>query len=147
MIMPLFRRKPDSISLTMALVQAYAADNRSMIEEVRQELAPVPTLEILRGLYQFGQILNKANLRPEQTAAIKEELEATTGDPDMMTAVQHVGQAILIERSHSALVEAVNKYAPPLLNSTSDQFRQMVLTLAAITGSVCRRLEVTFSGG
>jgi hypothetical protein len=43
------------------------------------------------------------------------------------------------------LVDAVNTYGTPLLNSTSDQLRQMTLTLAAITGSVCRRLEMRFN--
>lgn len=143
--MALFKRKPDAMSLTMALVEAYAAEDHSMVEHARQGLAPVSTRDMLQSLSQFGQILNKIDLKPEQSAAIDEELEATAGTPEMTAAVQSVGRAILIERSQPAFIEAVNTYGPPLLNSTSDQLRQMSLALAAITGSVCRRLGMSFN--
>jgi hypothetical protein len=141
----LFKKKPDPMSLTMALVEAHASGNPSTIEQARQGLAPVSTRDILQSLYRFGQILNRANLRPEQVTAIEEELEISAASPEMTAAVQNVGRAILIERSQPALTEAVNTFGPPLLDSTSDQLRQMALTLAAITGSTCRRLEVRFN--
>jgi hypothetical protein len=143
--LPLFKKKPDPMSLTMALVEAHASGNPSTIEQARQGLAPVSTRDILQSLYRFGQILNRANLRPEQVTAIEEELEISAASPEMTAAVQNVGRAILIERSQPALTEAVNTFGPPLLDSTSDQLRQMALTLAAITGSTCRRLEVRFN--
>ncbi len=145
--LPLFKRKSDSTSLTVALVEAHATGNPSMIERARQGLAPVATMDVLQGLYEFGQILNRnqVNLTPKQAAIIDEELETTAGSPEMAAAVQYVGRAILIERTYPALVEAVNTYSPPLLNSTSDQLRQRTLTLAAITGLVCRRLEMGFN--
>lgn len=143
--MPLFRKKPDAMSLTMALVEAYAGGNQNMIDQARQGLVPVSTRDILYSLHLFSQMLSKAKLRPEQTAAIEEELRVDAGSPEMTAAVQHVGWALLIERNQAALTDAVNKYGSPLRNSTSDQLRQMTITLAAITGSVCRRLEVRFS--
>ncbi len=143
--MPLFRTKPDPMSLTMALVEAHTSGNRSMIEQARQGLAPVSTIDILQSLYRFGQMLNRVSLTPEQTAAIEEELEATAESPEMTAAVQNVGRAILIVRSQPVMVDAVNTYGTPLLNSPSDQLRQMTMTLAAITGSVSRRLEVRFN--
>lgn len=143
--MPLFRTKPDPMSLTMALVEAHTSGNRSMIEQARQGLAPVSTIDILQSLYGFGQMLNRVSLTPEQTAAIEEELEATAESPEMTAAVQNVGRAILIVRSQPVMVDAVNTYCTPLLDSTSDQLRQMTMTLAAITGSVSRRLEVRFN--
>jgi hypothetical protein len=144
---PLFRKKPDPMSLTMALVEAYASCNRNMIERARQELVPVATIDILQSLYRFGQLFNKARLSPEQLAVIEEELSATAAGPELTAAIQHVGRAILIERSQAAMTDAVNTYGTPLLNSTSNQLRQMALMLAAITGSVSRRLEVQFKWG
>jgi hypothetical protein len=133
------------MSLTMALVESHTSGDRGMIEQARQGLAPVSTLDILQSLYRFGQVLNNVSLTPEQAAAIEEEIEATVANPEMTAAIQNVGRAILIQRSQPALVDAVNTYGTPLQNSTSDQFRQMTLTLAAITGSICRRLEVRFN--
>jgi hypothetical protein len=143
--LPLFRKKPDPMSLTMALVEAHASGNQSMIEQARNGLVPVSTMDILHSLYRFGQMLNRASLTPEHAAAIEEELEVRAGSPEMTAAVQNVGRAILIERSQPALAAAVNTYGAPLLNSASDQLRQMTMTLAAITGSTCRRLEVRFN--
>ena len=61
-----FRKKPDAMSLTMALVEAHASGDPDMIEQARQGLALVSTMDILQGLYQFGQILNKASLSTDQ---------------------------------------------------------------------------------
>ena len=133
------------MSLTMALVEAYGSGDQSMVEQARQALAPVPTTVILESLYRLGQLLSRASLTPEQTAAIEEELEVTADSPEMTAAVQNVGRAILIERSQSAVVDAVNTYGAALVNSSSDQLRVMTLMLAAISGSVCRRLEVRFN--
>jgi hypothetical protein len=141
----LSRNRPDPVSATMALVDAYASGDQNMIEQARQGLAPVPTTAILESLYRLGQLLGKAGLTPEQTAAMEEELEVTADSPEMTAAVQNVGRAILIERSQSALVDAVNTYGAPLLNSSSDRLRLMTLMLAAISGSVCRKLEVRFN--
>ncbi len=143
--MPLFSKKPDAMSLTMALVEAHASGSQGMIDSARQRLVPVSTMDILQSLYRFGQMLNKASLTPEQTATIEKELTATAENPEMAAALQNVGRAILIDRSQPVFVNALNTYGTPLLNSTSDQLRKMTLTLAAITGSVCRRLEVRFN--
>lgn len=116
-----------------------------MIEQARERLVPVSTTDILESLHRFGQVLGRASLTPEQVAAIEEELKAPASSPEMTDAIQNVGRAILLERSQQAVVEAMKTYGPPLRNSTSDQPRQMVLELASITGSVCRRLEVHFN--
>lgn len=143
--MPLFKKKPDPMSLTMALIEAYASGDGSMIEQARQGLAPLSTMDILYGLHQFGQLLNRATLTPEQTAAIEKELAVTVGGPEMTAAVQNVGRALLIDRSQPALTQAVNTYAPPLMKSGSDQLRQMVFALAAVSGSVFRALDMRFN--
>jgi hypothetical protein len=36
--LPLFKKKPDAMSLTMALVEAHASDNPDIIEQARQGL-------------------------------------------------------------------------------------------------------------
>ncbi|HUC59718.1 MAG TPA: hypothetical protein VMA95_20125 [Streptosporangiaceae bacterium] len=129
----------------MALVEAHAAGDLHAVEEARQGLAPVKTIDILHSLFRFGQILDRANLSAEQTAIVEEELKITADSPEMAVAVATVGRALLIERSQPALAMAVNTYGVPLLNSTSDRVRQMTLILAAVTGAVCRRLKVSFN--
>jgi hypothetical protein len=141
----LFRAKPDSMSLTMALVEAYASGDQAMIDQARQHLTPVSTKDVIWSLYRFGQILSRAALRPEQTEAIEEELQVTAESPEMTAAIQNIGKAILIDRNEPALVEAVNTYGPPLLNSASDQLRKAAFAVAAVVGTSCRRLEVRFN--
>ncbi len=51
-------RRPDSMSLTMALVAAYASGDQAAIDQVRQDLAPVSTVDLLQSLYRFGQLLD-----------------------------------------------------------------------------------------
>jgi hypothetical protein len=145
MTMPLFKKKPDPMSLTMKLVEAHASGDSSMIEQARQGLAPVSTMDVLHSLYQFGQILNRATLTPEQTAAIAEKVAVTAETPEMTAAVQNVGRALLIDRSQPAVTSAVNTYGPPLMNSTSNQLRQMTFMLAAVAGSVYRALDMRFN--
>lgn len=137
------------MSLTMALVEANASGDQGMIEQARQGLVPVSTIDILQSLYLFGQLIGKAGLTPDQTATITatitEELEVTAESPEMTAAIQNIGRAILIDRNRPSLENAVNTYSPPLLGSTSDRMRLMTLRLATITGSVCRKLEVRFN--
>jgi hypothetical protein len=142
--LPLFSKRPDAMSRTIKLVEAYSSSDQSMIELARRELAPVSTMEILQSLYSLGQLLGKATLTPEQTATLAQELEVAADSPEMTAAVQNIGRAILMERSQPAFVDAVNKYGEPLLGSTSDQLRRMTLLLCAVIGSACRRLEVNF---
>ena len=143
--MALFKKKQDPMSLTMALVQAYAEDNQVMVDQARQGLSGVGTKEMLLSLYQFGQILNRANLGAEQTAVIEAELSAEGRTPEMTAAIQGVGRAVLLDRTHTAFIDAINTYVPTLQGSTSDQPRQMALALSAITGAICRRLKVGFN--
>lgn len=143
--MSLFKKKPDSMSLTFALVQAHVSDDQNLIDQAREGLSPIPTMEILESLYRFGQILNGANLSTDQTRTIEVELATTTGSSEITEAVEHIGRAILVERTQAALFEALNTYGPPLANSTSDQLRQVALILTAITGSICNRLNVKFN--
>jgi hypothetical protein len=82
----------------MALVQAHAEGNQVMIDDARQGLAALSTMDILSGLYQFGQVLSSVNLDEEQKKAIEEELVSGTS-PEMTAAIQHVGRALLIAKS------------------------------------------------
>ena len=77
-------------------------------------------------------------------AAITDELKVTEESPELTAAIRNVGRATLIDRDRASFVDAVNTYCPPLVGSTSDRLRQMTFRLATITGSVCRRLEISF---
>ena len=101
-------------------------------------------MAIIQSLYTFGQMLSRANLCPRTDARLAQELEVTAQNLEMTAAIQNLSRAILIDRSEPDVVNAINTHSPPLLNSTSDQLRQVALALVAITGSVCRRLELRF---
>ena len=139
--MPIFNwklgaRLTTAMTLTVALIGAYAAGDERLIEQGRQALAPVSTKEMFYSLGKFSQSFNKRNLTNQQILLINEKLASYTGSSEMMAAVQNVGRAILIERNDHDVVDAMNTYGPALLGSSSDQLRQLMLILVEITGSV-----------
>jgi hypothetical protein len=140
-----FSKKPDVMSLTMALVEAFARGDEAAIDVARNKLVSIETRDIFHSLYKFGQVLNRANIDLERTAAVIEsELNVEGKTSEMTAAIIHVGRAILLVRTQAAVFEALSTYGAPLQDSTSDQLRQLALVLAGITGSVCRQLNVTF---
>lgn len=141
MTLPIFNwklgaRLTTAMTLTVALIGAYAAGDERLIEQGRQALAPVSTKEMFYSLGKFSQSFNKRNLTNQQILLINEKLASYTGSSEMMAAVQNVGRAILIERNDHDVVDAMNTYGPALLGSSSDQLRQLMLILVEITGSV-----------
>ncbi len=139
--MPIFNwklgaRLKTAMTLTVALIGAYAAGDERLIEQGRQALAPVSTKEMFYSLSKFSQSFNKWNLTNQQILLINEKLASYTGSSEMMAAVQNVGRAILIERNDHDVVDAMNTYGPALLGSSSDQLRQLMLILVEMTGSV-----------
>ena len=141
MTLPIFNwklgaRLTTAMTLTVALIGAYAAGDERLIEQGRQALAPVSTKEMFYSLGKFSQSFNKWNLTNQQILLINEKLASYTGSSEMMAAVQNVGRAILIERNDHDVVDAMNTYGPALLGSSSDQLRQLMLILVEITGSV-----------
>lgn len=139
------RKKPDPLSLTMALVEAYAKDDQTLIDRARGGLASVTTMDVLSSLLQFGTLLNRACTSTESLDLIRGELDVSGSTPEMTNAVRHLGRALFIDRTRESLVGAINEHVPPLLESPSDEFRRAALTLAFIAGNISRSLKVSFN--
>ncbi len=54
--MPLFRKRPDPLALTMALAESFGRNDVTAIARSRQALAGVSTMDILFGLFRFVRL-------------------------------------------------------------------------------------------
>jgi len=92
--MSFFKKKPDAMSLTMALVEAFARGDEAAIDVARNKLASIETRDIFHSLYKFGQVLNLANINLERSAAVIERgLNVEGKTSEMTAAIMHVGRA------------------------------------------------------
>ena len=139
------KRRPDPLSLTLALVEAYSIDNDQFVAKARNNLSVVGTGDILVSLLWFGALLDRAKSNDEQLAIISGELEVAGPNPEFTNAVRELGRAIFIERKQDALITAIKNYMPPLAKQSSDESRRVALTLAFIAGSISRQLGVKFN--
>jgi hypothetical protein len=142
--MPLFRRKPDALSLTLALAEAYRSEDPGTVAQARQNLAAVSTMDMLQGLFRFGQIISPA-LKPEQQDVVREELAATDGGVAIKAAVERVGAALFISGQKEDLTTAVNTYFQPLLGGSNDGTRLALFNIVAALGRIAERTDMTFN--
>ena len=142
--MPLFKKPPDSLSLTMALVEAVAREDAGAIAEARESLAPVSTLEVLHSLFRFGHLIC-SRLKPEQQDVVRVELAAAEGPLAMKAAVEAVGGAVLLQARQDAVTKAVNRHFASMASAPDDAIRRAVLEIVNATGRICRRLDITLN--
>jgi hypothetical protein len=142
--MALFKKRPDTFSITMQLVEAHAKGDANTVAAARDTLSRVSTLEILQCVLRFGQIVG-AKLQPEAKEVVRRAYASVTGPPEIQRAVNEIGVACFLVAQQDAVTTAVNTYMAPLVDSPADAVRRVVLEIVAATGQACGQLDMNFN--
>ncbi len=142
--MALFKKRPDTFSLTMQLVEAHARGDANTVAAARDALSRVSTLEILRCLCRFGEMVG-GKLKPEDKEVVRRAYASVTGPPEIRHAVSAIGVACFVVAQQDAVTTAVNTYMAPLVDSPADAVRRVVLEVVAATGQACGQLDMKFN--
>lgn len=139
--MGLFKKRVDPLSSVAALIDATKHEDDAAIAHFRQVLAPVSTMDVLQGLFLFGQIISQG-IKPEQHELVRDVFASVDGTADVQAAVRAVGWAVLVEGTQPALTEAVNTYFTPLIPEPYNLLRKTVFDIIDAVATVCRQLDV-----
>lgn len=142
--MALFKKRPDTFSITMQLVEAHAQGDASAVAAARDALSRVSTRDILYCVFRFGEMVG-CKLKPDQKDVVRRAYASVIGPPEMQRAVNEIGVACFLIAQQDALTTAVNTYMAPLKASPADAVRRVVLEIVAAIGQACGQLGMKFN--
>ena len=105
--MKLFKKKPDTMSLTMTYVQAAADENPTAMLQAATALGSVSPADIFANLGDFYQKI-APSVTPENRVVMRAEIAATLGPPEEVTAVQAIAIPLIVESDGHAAAAAIN---------------------------------------
>jgi hypothetical protein len=140
----LFKKKPDTMSLTMAYVQAAADEDPTAMLQAATALGSVSPADIFANLGDFYQRI-APSVTPEHKAVMRAEIAATAGPPEVVTAVQAIAIPLIVEPNGHAAAAAINLYGGKLVDNKDNLWSGVIMETLDAAGRINRRIGVTLN--